>query len=545
MSGGVQLPQGPSVLTSVPNAPRLRAVDATRGTRALAGAIGGAADALGDQLDKTLERDAQTAAWQAQDRLASEFAQWDAEARRARQGSRAKGYSQEVQDWWAKAASREAGALSPLAQRFASRGLSAAQLAAQQRAAAYEEQQLEIGAVSAFKSAQATMVQSAIEAGPVAGAVIVEQAKQEARAFAAQRGLDAEAEVLRLTSGVYTNMVQALAMQRPDLATKLFQERRGEIDAAQHAEIEKVLKAETDNFEARKFAASVARLPLAEQLSQATEKVTDPERLDKTLQAIKANHGVLEAARREQEGRAADEAWQLVGQGKRPPEALLAKMDGKERVQLQDHLRARAEQAAARATPKTDWNVYLDLRERIAAGEKVRLQAYTTKLAGAQLEQLVDLQTKAAKPAEIDSMLTDKQRVDNALVGLGIDAKKDPDSAGAFAAEVDRRVRAASGEKGGKPLTADEKQKIVDTVAMDRVYLDEWGPDPEKPVSLLKPDELEAAYVKVGGRNVRVSTVPASDRMQIIAALRAAGRPATEQAIVELYLKAQQAKAPK
>jgi hypothetical protein len=136
-------------------------------------------------------------------------------------------------------------------------------------------------------------------------------------------------------------------------------------------------------------------------------------------------------------------------------------------------------------------------------------------------------------------MLTDEGRINAAIVGLGIDKKKNPEIAANLTNEIDRRVRAASAAKGGKDLTADEKQGIVDRVVLDKVYVDEWGTDPQKPLALLTPDELKKAYVRVDGRNVPVSAVPMTDRRQIVKALQATGQAATEQAIVEMYLAGQ------
>jgi hypothetical protein len=101
-------------------------------------------------------------------------------------------------------------------------------------------------------------------------------------------------------------------------------------------------------------------------------------------------------------------------------------------------------------------------------------------------------------------------------------------------------VRSASTAKGGKDLTADEKQTIVDRVVMDKVYVDEWGTDPQKPLALVTPEEMSKAYVRVNGRNVPVSSVPQTDRRQIVRALQATGQQPTEQAIVEMYLAGKQ-----
>ncbi len=220
-------------------------------------------------------------------------------------------------------------------------------------------------------------------------------------------------------------------------------------------------------------------------------------------------------------------------------------MNGRERAQLQDAQRARAERLSERKPVKTDMATYITLREKLAAGESVDLRGFTERIAPAQMEQLLDLKHKASSPGKPnqDAMLTDEGRIGQALVGLGIDKTKDPETAGRIILEIDRRVRAASGAKGDKPLSPDEKQKVVDSVVMDKVYVDEWGRDPEKPIATLAPDDMAKAYVRVNGRNVPVSSVPATDRRQIISALKATGQTVTEQNIVQMFVDGQKGKA--
>jgi hypothetical protein len=92
----------------------------------------------------------------------------------------------------------------------------------------------------------------------------------------------------------------------------------------------------------------------------------------------------------------------------------------------------------------------------------------------------------------------------------------------------------------GKAIGRETRQDGVwYRVVLDKVYVDEWGTDPQKPLALLTPDELKKAYVRVDGRNVPVSAVPMTDRRQIVKALQATGQAATEQAIVEMYLAGQ------
>ena len=180
---------------------------------------------------------------------------------------------------------------------------------------------------------------------------------------------------------------------------------------------------------------------------------------------------------------------------------------------------------------------YIDVRERLARGEKVDLRAYTEKIGPAQMEQLLDIQGAVrAGGAKQDTMVTNEQMLNAGLRSALIDPKKNPEAADTFIRAVNQRVTAESAARGNRPLTADEKQKIVDRVAMDKVYVEEWGIDPQKPVAMLTPAEQAKAYVVVNGRNVPVSSVPASFRERAIALRTRRGFPVSEQLIVEDYL---------
>lgn len=336
--------------------------------------------------------------------------------------------------------------------------------------------------------------------------------------------------------------ITKLAEGNAEAAQAYYDANKAEVNFAHQARVEQVLKAEADNQFATRFAASVANKPLGEQLAEAA-KITDPARREKTLTQIRNNHALVRQAEQERENAAADQAWQLFAQGKRIPEAILLQMSGRERVQLQEAQRTRAERLAAGRSVKTDALTYIDLREKLASGEKVDLRAYVEKISPSDMERLLDIQTAVKQGgAKQDSILTDEERKQNALLDLGIDKKKDPGAAKRVLEEIDRRVRAASAGKGGKDLTADEKQAIIDSVVTDKVYVDKWGTDPQKAVSMLTPEEMEGAYVKIDGKKVQLRSVPESDRRKIIAALKATGQAVTEQNIVALYLQGRKAK---
>lgn len=494
---------------------------------------------VGVAIDRMDLRDAQAKADQVDATITTEWLKWDAENRNKYRGQNVDGYEPAAQEWWKKAAETYGKDLDPRAKQLASQSLMRKQGTALANVVQFMGQEKERHADETASASVTSTIQFGVTTGDVAGAA--QQVREQVAQVGARKGWTTEqvqAEQLKNLSALHLAQITKLASTDAAKAQEYYQANKAEVGAAQQPRIEEVLKGEGDNQFAQQFAAQNADKPLAEQLAEAG-KITDPARREKVIKEVKLNHAAVREARAEQERQASDQAWQLVGQGKRVPEAILAQMDGKGRVQLQEHLQARAERLSKGTAVKTDMATYIDLRERMAKGEKINLAAYTEKIAQPQMEQLLDIQTASSKGgSKQDSMITDEGRISSALVGLGIDKKKDPDTAAMFTMEVDRRVRAASAAKGDKPLTPDEKQAIVDRVAMDKVYVDEWGTDPEKPVSLLKPEELSKAYVRVQGRNVPVSTVPSTDRRQIIQALQATGQRVSEQAIVEMYLQA-------
>ena len=531
---------GPSLKTQALQPNYQNNVDVSSGTRA----VGQALMQASDVADRIVTREAETAANKADNEISQAWLEWDAAKRRELKGGNIGEYAPAAQEWWEKAKQTYSDGLDPRAKDLVTKTLARRRAASMGNVAQHTETVKESHADEVAVANINTTIQFGVTTGDVAGASA--QVRKLASEVGARKGWTTEqvqAEQAKNLSALHLAQISKL-VEMPNgaaLAEAYYNDPKvkSEVSFVQQPRVEEILRKEVDNQFATQFAAQQAGKPLSAQLAAAGE-IKDPAKREKSLTEIKNNHAMVEQAKREREAAVSDQAWQLVGQGKRVPEAVLASMDGKERVQLQEHLRARSERVASGASIKTDMGAYIDLREKLAAGEKVNLKAYTEKIAPAQMEQLLDIQTASSKPgsAKQDSMLTDEGRINNALDGMGIDKKKDPNTAGAFTTEVDRRVRAASAAKGDKPLSPDEKQKIVDNVSMDKVFVDEWGSDPQKPLFALKPEELGKAYVTVGGKNVPLSTVPLADRAEIIRARRARGLATTEQAVVETYLKA-------
>lgn len=526
---------GPQVRTEALRPALARNMDVSSGGRT----VGQALQGLGDDLDRVALRNAETRANEVDTEITRAWNAWEDENRGKYTNQTAEGYTAAVDAWWKDAAKTYGADLDPRAQQMVGKALMRRQTIALDQAGKYETGEKEKYADSTTAAAISTATVSALKSGDYEGeAARIRDlvATQGARKNwdKAQRDAELNNRLGTYHTAVVTQLAEKDAAQAQGYLEAAIQ--RGEIQPDRQTRLETVIKGEADNQFATQKAAEWANKPLADQLAEAA-RIEDPQRREKTLTQIRNNYALTKQAEQERENAAADTAWQAVARGQRVPEAVLSQMSGRERVQLQEHLRAKSERVAAGRPIKTDMATYIDTREKLARGERVDLRALTEKVSPSDMEKLIDIQTTTSKGgAKQDSMLTDEARISTAITALGIDKKKNPEAATAFVMEVDRRVRAESAAKGGKDLTADEKQAIVDRVALDKVYVDEVGRDPQKPVFLLTPDELADAYVDVGGKRVQLNTIPATDRAQIISALKKRGITATEQAIAELYL---------
>lgn len=511
--------------------------DVSSGARALGQGLMQVAEAA-DRMDL---RDAQAKAATAEAQITSEWMKWDAENRNKYRGANVDGYAPAAEAWWKSAAETAGQELNPRAKSLATQSLRAKQTQALGNVMVFTGAEKERHADETYSADVATTIQFGVTSGDVASTAT--QIRDKAAVLGARKGWTTEqvqAEAGKNLSAMHLAQITKLAEQDATQAQAYYDANKAEVNFQNQARVEQVLKGEMDNQFATQTAAAMADKPLKEQLAEAA-KITDPQRREKTLNQVRNNYALVKQAQQEQEANAADQAWQSFARGQKIPETVLSGMNGRERVQLQEAQRTRAERLAAGTPVKTDMGVYIDTREKLARGERVDLRALTEKIGKPEMEQLLDIQTAVGKGGiKQDSMLTDEARINAAVVGLGIDKKKNPETAVMLTNEIDRRVRAASAAKGGKDLTADEKQGIVDRVVMDKVYVDEWGTDPQKPLALLTPAEMSKAYVNVNGKNVPVSTVPALDRRQIMKALQATGQQPTEQAIVEMYLAGKQ-----
>lgn len=173
---------------------------------------------------------------------------------------------------------------------------------------------------------------------------------------------------------------------------------------------------------------------------------------------------------------------------------------------------------------------------------------YRGKFDDAHLEKAGALMNAAKNPddAKHANVVTLNETVKRSAQAAGIipwagsTNKEQAKNYAAYESEVDMRTKLfEQSQLGGKrPANADEVRKITDSVLMDKVFVDKFGFDPEKPMYQVEQDQLKNTYVKVGGKEIKLTSIPAQQRMTIISKLRQRGLPVNEQAIAELWVKA-------
>jgi len=160
--------------------------------------------------------------------------------------------------------------------------------------------------------------------------------------------------------------------------------------------------------------------------------------------------------------------------------------------------------------------------------------------AGAMLQAAKD--PDAAKHAEVVTVNEAVKRgakKSGIIPWTGTPSSKQAEAYADYETEIDRRTKAFESSLGGKrPANSDEVSKIVDGVLMDKVFVQEFGRDPQKPTYQLKPSDIKNAYVKVGETEVKVTDIPPAQRMDIISELRKRKMPVNEQIIADYWLRA-------
>jgi hypothetical protein len=374
--------------------------------------------------------------------------------------------------------------------------------------------------------------------------------------FMRQRGAsDEEIQQALLTNSTKLHAQVATAMLRRDpvSAKAYIDANKGSMDPVQFERLSAVADDAALDTEAKRSADSWAGMPMAEQL-QKVAAIDDPKLREKTRLFVRQNQADIEAARSANERAVSDEVWQLVANGtplNRLPPDLLAQMDGRERVAVNQHYQAEArrlrEEAQGRSV-KTDPGLFAQLwelpRDQFVAE---RLSKYVDRISQADMKVLLNRQDDMRAPEKQWDAATKDQQIRTAENLLGL-TSKDQEKKGQFASMAYQAFDTFLTENKRAPSYA-ERQKILDDLTQE-VAVPGFLWDSTKPAFLLTPKDQERIQRRAANETPAASAAPAparipmtqninsGDRRLITQALRAEGIPVTEENIQRRYFEA-------
>lgn len=487
---------------------------------------------FGASMQRIQDREDLDTAMRVETTIKSDFLQYDADQRRARRGAAAKGLVTDTEKWFDEAAARYGKDLSPGARNLVGKSLQAARLQGTAAALRYEEQERDRSLAEAYTANQAVEVQRVAQTGDVnAVPASLELMRKRVAEQGALRGWTPEqvqAEGLRWASTLHQQMVAQLMNSDPTRAKQYLDANRTEIDSARLPQLDAVVGDAAQDRQAQQQADAIAALPFDQQLA-AVSKIEDPKLREKVRLHAEQNQAAIARAQAAREKQASDTIWQQVANGaslSSLPRSVLAQMDGRDRLAVTEHYRAEARRAKLEAegkAVKTDLRLLDDIYSMPPADFlKLRISSYQDRLSRGDVEQLILRQAKLREPAKAVEVVSMEQQVNNTLSQLKL--KSGDPKAGAFrkAAYDDF---AAFAKATGKEADYDQRQKIIDRLTIER---DQWL-GTTRYFEVLNDPARRAAFTP---------EIPDADRQQITAALRAKGRPATEENIVALYKRA-------
>jgi hypothetical protein len=420
--------------------------------------------------------------WAAETALKDGYREFE-QSESAKLGIEADGATKRGSQWWEDARSRFSEGLNDRANFAFQRTFEQLRLASLESLGRHEQQQTNravaetaqarVGSAINFATADPTPQRielarkDIIEAGNISGKLA--GMPQEVIAARVGDGLTL------LHKGVVERYLEA---SQPDQARSYYDANRGEINGQTQLVIEHTLKQGGLVLKAQETADHL--MPLGLPLDEAMRRIEkdlsgEEERAAKV--ELASRYAYTEAAKKQMDMENYGQAQLEVEQGGRVSPVTWAKLTPTHQAAILNRQQAEARQRRleAQGLPvKTDWGLYLSLREQAdqQPGKflETDLKQYVDKIGPGQMEQLLDLRTRLAKPAkEPRDAVSLTQQMSARLKDVGIKSEK---AKGAFMSYVQEEVSAAQDAKG-KPLSFEERQVIIDKALLK-------GPDPDR-----------------------------------------------------------------
>jgi hypothetical protein len=276
-----------------------------------------------------------------------------------------------------------------------------------------------------------------------------------------------EAEEAKHLTNLHKQVLQRLADSDPSTAREYYELNKQEINGGEYSGIEKVLKISETRGTAQAWVDKLAPEQdegLALQAAR-IEFADKPELRDAVIAETKTRFHERRQLREAGQKDAADSAWKIyqqTGSMKAVPSSLIAEMDGKTVLAMQDY----ANNRAAGVGIKTDPNTYYDLR-RLAVDDpttfrSMDLKRYINVLSPSDFQEFVKLQTSDNDRTDA-ATLTQQLSNTHDLMKWG---SSDKQKKGAFDKSVNDAINEEQ-KRLGKKLDYTQRQAVIDKMLIN------------------------------------------------------------------------------
>lgn len=503
---------GPQVRTAPLQPVLQRTPDVSSGARALAQGLGQVAE-VADKIDL---RDAQDAAFKAQDELRNAWGKQQAALRSQFKADQAGQYEVEAAKWWEEARTKYTSTLSPRAQAIAGRALGDFKRAVDADTTAYVEREKSTARRVNFETLQNTLIRDAsVNATPATAAAIAaatsKQIRDNAIAYATAEGYTDSAVGEKMANDLLDRFHATMALTLANSVDG--RERAGEY--------------------LTQFGGSMpmeTRARVEERIEIAAEQAK--------TKAAKDLYGNLRFS-------VENNVWPTKAQYEQ-----LRQVDPMAAANLKAAETAQKKALKVEASGgsiKTDTAAYFELRDRVLAqakgGPPVDVLAYRDRVSRSDLEEVKKMQENIGKPGKVERMFTDERTID----GYRPEKMKSTDPEWlALRKRLESKLLLVRTEKGGN-ITDEEARKALDEeFVVGKVPGRIWGTN-EKPRWEMTEEELKAAQFPGSAPAAPAAPAPArkpigtlytingADRQAITSKLRERGQAVTEDNIQLMY----------
>lgn len=502
-----------------------------------------------------------------------DYIKYEQDVRQNRKGRFAKDLTDDTNKWWEENLAKYAGGLANDEQRrlFAKR-VEPVRRSSLHSMSEYESKQLEDSHDDSWRADKNLTISTAAATPTIDN---VDMARAELTRLnqyqGARKGWDGpmiQSTTLFDTTELHKQVLQQLAQTDPMAAQPYFEKYKSEIHGSLHAELGAFSQKGTANALGEAGADEVWKSigPQTDREPASLDKMEDAIRtkfkgnelaMKAGVAALRDRTSAFDKGRKERDESTEADVWRGINSGATLPQirampqflSLDDKKQGAiiEHVENMAHTRTQREEADK---AQRGFSAYLqysnpDVLDKMSENQILNL----TPILGNQLGGHL-MEKKRALGGKIIAAGMDQQDFDHTAQDVGLrpydphKSESERASLGELKYNIEQAINSEQ-TRLKRPLQRDEKTVLMRRMMDDKVLRDRFYFFPSSsPAVLLNADQLKNAYVKVGGQEIQLSSIPPTDRAEIIRERQRRNLPVTEQAIAETWV-AGKAKRPK